>query len=143
LIFAQAKPAPKAPPPAPPPAPTPAIAEDPLADKGSQAMFFITLLEVEMAAKLCAMSPDHETCKGRNPSAELVDLYGKGMKSPEVSRALIAKTVRSYAEMREGARSAPQVSQAVDEASIKMQMIVIAQNQRIIELLEQLVRKKP
>ena len=52
-------------------------------------------------------------------------------------------------ELKEGARGAAQVSQAADEASVKFQLFLVAQNQaliqqndRIINLLEQLVRKR-
>ncbi len=66
----------------------------------------------------------------------------KAMTNPISSNVLIANTVKGYEDLRSAARSAMQVSQAVDESSIKMQMIIIAQNQRMIDLLEQLLKKK-
>jgi len=105
--------------------------------------FLLTFMEAETMLRLCSMVPDNEKCKGRNPAAEMSDLYAQAAKNPELTRKLVSLALNSYSELKEGARSAAQVSQAADESSVKMQLIVIAQNQRIIELLEQLVKKKP
>lgn len=102
----------------------------------------VKLMEAEMAVRLCGIDPEHESCKGRNPAKETADLYSEILRDPDAAKFLLANVLSSYSELRSGARGAVQVSQAADEASVKMQMVVIAQNQRIIELLEQLLKKK-
>jgi hypothetical protein len=136
--FAQAKPAKTTDAPA-----DTASKMDAASDKAAETKLLVSIMEVELTLRLCSMVPTHESCKDRNPSAELAELYNKAAKSSDNIKVLIARAISSYSEMKEGAKSAMQVSQAADEASVKMQMIIMAQNQRIIELLEQIAKKKP
>lgn len=100
------------------------------------------LKTAEMLLKLCEASPTNELCKDKDPAADVARLYSDLVRDVNLSKAVAAYAVSSFAGLRAGASSAMQVSQAADEAGVKMQLILIAQNQRIIELLEQLVKKK-
>ena len=96
----------------------------------------------EQSLRLCSMDPANDLCKDKNAKQELTDLYASCTRDAKCSPLLMAKIISEYTSLREGARGAVQVSQAADEAGVKMQMVVMAQNQRIIELLEQLVKKQ-
>ncbi len=64
------------------------------------------------------------------------------MLSDEIgTQLLFAKILSDYQKNRAGAKSTMQVSQAADESSAKMQMVLMLQNQRIIELLEKIAGK--
>lgn len=102
----------------------------------------ITYFQLKVLLRLCGVAPEHESCKGKNPSADMVELLTKASKQPEAMQAIIAIELNEYAGNKELAKSAPQASQAADEANVRYQLIIMAQNQRIIELLEQLVKKR-
>jgi hypothetical protein len=105
------------------------------------AKLLVEITNAEATLRLCALDSANAACK-EDGARKLAELYSEALKKPDTSRFVIARILTEYQNSREDARSAPQVSQVADEASIKMQFLVIAQNQRIIELLEQLVKKK-
>lgn len=80
------------------------------------------LLEVELLVRLCNAQPTNEKCKDRNLPKELADVYTEIIRNKEDSTKLIGR--------------------ALESDLARMQLVVIAQNQRIIELLEELVKKK-
>lgn len=124
--------------PAPKAAPTTAASVSPEAEPE---MLVEKLKSAELSAQLCTISPENKLCSDYTPST-LSDLYSKIARDPKATAILLARTYESFANMKSGARGAVQVSQAADEAGMRMQLMIIAQNQRIIELLEQLVRKR-
>lgn len=95
-----------------------------------------------MLLTLCSSVPENEKCKDVDPRKDLMELQSSCIKDSECSSMLIADAIANYESLRFGARSAVQVSQAADEYGVKMQLILLSQNQRIIELLEQLVKKR-
>lgn len=79
-------------------------------------------------------------CKSLN--IELAELYSQVGKSPRLIRFMAAAAVNEYEQNRLNTRSAPQVSQIADEQNVELMRLIVIQNQRIIELLEQIVKKK-
>jgi hypothetical protein len=112
------------------------------------AKLLIEIFTTKMGTQLYALAP--ESAKDKAGAANtLAELYAKAVKRPPVMKSLLGETLSDFLELKQGARGAAQVSQAADEASVKFQLFRIAQNQtliqqndRIIELLEQLVRKR-
>lgn len=98
----------------------------------------MTLLNLR--TERCALlgSADKE-CK--DASSKLATLYTFVSKSPRLIRYLSAEAVLKYQQMESGAKSAMQASQIVDQQNAKLIPLLVLQNQRIIELLEQLVKK--
>jgi nitrogen-specific signal transduction histidine kinase len=105
-------------------------------------MLMVKVIGLEMEARLYALAPEQNKDKA-DAANKLTELYSQIARNPIASRHLVSSMLRDYTSVREGARGAAQVSQVADEAGIKFQMLVIAQNQRIIELLEQIARKRP
>jgi hypothetical protein len=89
---------------------------------------------------------------GRNKSestTKLADIYKRAAADPNLTRALLAYSLKQYFDLRSGAESAMQVSQAADEANVRFMILqsaqnqtIIQQNKRIIELLEQIANRK-
>lgn len=75
-------------------------------------------------------------------AAVLARLYGQAVKNSRVMEVLRGNLARNYSLRMEDASSAPQATQVANETSVRLQMLLIAQNQRIIELLEQLTKRK-
>lgn len=109
------------------------------------------LLNIKMAelqTRSYALSPDSNK-ENAGATDRLAELYSKAVRSPGVMRLLVGEALSDYYEIKEHARGAAQVSQAADEANMRFQPLmlsqnqtIIEQNQRIIALLEQLVRKR-
>lgn len=97
------------------------------------------LLVIELESSRCQMLP--ATCK--DTSQELATLYAQALKSPRVIRAIAAQAVFKYQQLenQSGNKSAMQISQIVDQQNAKLIPLLIFQNQRIIELLEQIAKK--
>lgn len=102
----------------------------------------------EAEAKLYVLAPESNKDKA-GATTKLAELYAKAVQSPVVMRILVGEALLDFYDLKQGARGAAQVSQAADEAGIKFQLLTVAQNQtlieqnqRIINLLEQLVRKR-
>jgi hypothetical protein len=102
----------------------------------------------EAGAKLYVLAPDSNKDQAA-ATTKLAELYAKAVKSPRVMSLLLGEALSDFYDLKQGARGAAQVSQAADEAGIKFQSLALAQNQTIIEqnqriigLLEQLVRKR-
>lgn len=124
----------------PPPA-KPAAQQTPSTPELDDVNLRLAILTAELGVKVCAISPNADSCKER-PAEQLVKLYSQAISRPAVLRSLLASGVTTFTFAKENARGAAQVSQGADEANVSFQLIIIAQNQRIIELLEQLNKKK-
>ena len=96
------------------------------------------IMVYEGLAQTCDMLP--ALCK--NKRQELALVYSQIAKSPKVVRALTAKAVTEYQELRTSNITAAQASQIANEQNAKLIPLLIIQNQRIIELLE-VIAKKP
>lgn len=126
----------------PKPTSTPAAPAAPAKQQLSpDAQFAFDILVAEIQVLLYEQNPDGNKDKA-DADAKLIDLYAEAIKRPGVVRRLVGRSYSNYVRMKDRAAGALQVSQAADEAAVKMNMVLIAQNQRIIELLEQLVKKK-
>ena len=75
-------------------------------------------------------------------AAALSNLYLQAVKFPRVMAVILSKITSTYTSGVASANSALQVSQVAGETSIKLQILLAAQNQRIIELLEILAKRK-
>jgi hypothetical protein len=71
----------------------------------------------------------------------LMKAYGKVVDSSEALHEVVGKTFAGFLANKQGAKGAVQVSQAADQAALELQLVQIAQNQRIIELLKQIAAK--
>lgn len=69
-------------------------------------------------------------------------VFSKIAASPNLTFWALGNSANRFEINRNRAKSAPQISQVADEQNIVLTQLMIAQNQRIIELLEQLVKKK-
>jgi hypothetical protein len=112
--------------------------------KSKQIANYLAAIEAEKKLQFCSQPQilSHPDCDGRDYAQELNNLY-KELLSDEIgTQLLFAKILTDYQKLRASAQTAPQVSQAAAESSAKAQMVLMLQNQRIIELLEQLLKKK-
>lgn len=79
------------------------------------------------------------------PAAERVDMgveYAKLGSDLEAQRLHMGGAVTEFYRYKSAAQSAVQVSQAADEAQVRLRALEVSQNRRIIELLEQLANRK-
>lgn len=84
-----------------------------------------------------------EPAEARQKYLDLIKrTYQATAEEPVILRAVEDHVMRTYYAGRSDAKSAAQASQLADEASLRLRFVEIHQNQRIIELLEQ-VAKKP
>lgn len=115
-------------------------------EEAEETSIMLRIITAQLVAETCAGErilgrTESDACKA-NPAQQLADLHAQAVKHPRLVMLLSSAAFRRFTNLSVGARGAAQVSQAADEASIKFQMIIVAQNQRIIELLEQLLKKK-
>jgi hypothetical protein len=75
------------------------------------------VVEAELLSQLCGMSPNHARCAGRNPIQEMTDAYLEIIKEKTDANKLI--------------------SRAAEKGITNLLLVIAAQNQRIIELLEE------
>lgn len=100
---------------------------------------------IELQADACpirssAPLPDDRCTKAEK---ELADLYAQVVRSPKLVRLITAETVYKYQSLGNSAgnKSAMQISQIVDQQNAKLIPLLVLQNQRVIELLEMLLKK--
>lgn len=72
----------------------------------------------------------------------LAKIYEQIARYPNLMRFLSARAVKAYESSKPYAKSAPQVSQIADQQNAELLRIIVMQNLRIIELLEQISKKK-
>jgi hypothetical protein len=72
----------------------------------------------------------------------LSDLYIKVGRSPQLIRLLAAQAATKYDRLAEQTKSAAQASQIADQQNAALTRLLVLQNQRIVELLEQILKKK-
>lgn len=100
------------------------------------------LLLFQLSATRCGMlsnAPDE--CKKLN--AELPSIYLKIARSPKLTAAYTSEAIAKYQTMANvpGNKSAMQISQIVDQQNAQLVPLIVFQNQRIIELLEAILKK--
>lgn len=100
------------------------------------------ILATQTGMGLCANLPDNEDCKKDDYQQRFKEAITKAVNYPNVIFMLLTNVAKTYEENKINARSAPQISQVADEQNAQLFRIIVVQNQRIIELLEQLVKKK-
>jgi len=123
---------------------TAAVAQQPIAQQPTDkedAALLVQLITAETEAQLYALAPDENKDKS-GATRKVAEAYAKIAQRPTASHLLLSTILSDYSSSRFRAQSAMQVSQSADEAGVKLQMLIIAQNQRIIELLEQIARKR-
>lgn len=75
-------------------------------------------------------------------TSELAREYMKAPRTPQITDYVLKKTIEQMYFGVARSKSAEQASQVCNENSLRLQIIQLAQNQRIIELLEQMANKK-
>jgi uncharacterized membrane protein len=91
------------------------------AEKGKNDLLF-KVFQSEIRIRLCAVEPTSPECQNSDPIHDMNDAYLEIVRTdPEQTKKLIAR--------------------AIDRSTL--QLVIVAQNQRIIELLEQIAKKKP
>jgi hypothetical protein len=142
------KPAPSEPPAQPATVATPELAQDsqtqPALEKLSpeEVQLLVQIMLAEQQARLAGLTQKKDKDQP-DPMENLARLYALAItKHPKLLPRLIGQALTPFYEGKESARGAAQVSQVADEAGIKFQLIIMAQNQRIIELLELIARKR-
>lgn len=111
-------------------------------DKQAQAVLFaLELVKTELEADAYALDPAQNRDKS-NASNKVQAMYARAVKDPALLDVVISGIARDFLSGKEGARSAPQVSQVADQTSVRLQFIIIQQNARIIALLEQMARQR-
>jgi hypothetical protein len=115
---------------------------------GDETLLLLNLAGAEMEVKLYTLDPDKNKDKA-DSATKLANLYASLAQHPNAMRVWVGMMMKEYSSLREGAQSAAQVSQAANEAGIKFQLLMTAQNQliieqnkRIIELLDQIAKKR-
>jgi hypothetical protein len=98
------------------------------------------ILLLRTQSSLCAYSETDSQCK--ELPGKLADAYKKAVRFPEVLSFLAATAASDYDRQSALTKSAPQASQIADQQNAEMLRLIVFQNQRIIDLLEQLVKKK-
>lgn len=121
----------------------PAVAQAPTGAENA----WTEVAQKDLAVTMAATEAQLALLKGQKPSGtrkgvlELVEWYVASADQPDRLKGATAKAVNSFAFTKAGARAPAQISQAADEAQIELSLIQIAQNHRIITLLEQLAKK--
>jgi hypothetical protein len=107
----------------------------------ASATLFLEMEKAEAEARLYLLDPEKHKDKA-GAVIRLVELYSQLIRNPEALNTRLGLMLSEFMHLREQASNAAQVSQVADEAGVRMRLIEIAQNECIIELLEQLVKKR-
>lgn len=129
------------------PTPTPTTSIDKTEDFGfaltAEEKITLSLLDLtQNAIPNCNIEESAKTNRCEDIDKKLAKLYGLISQSPNLMRYLAARAVKSFETNKSYAKSAPQVSQIADQQNAELLRIIVMQNQRIIELLEQLAKAK-
>ncbi len=100
------------------------------------------LYAAQLGMGLCANLRDNEDCKKSNYEDQYRQALVKAIGYPNLILFIVSDVAKSYEGNKVNARSAPQVSQIADEQNVQLMRIIVIQNQKIIELLEQIAKKK-
>jgi hypothetical protein len=91
---------------------------------------------------LSDLKPDKDKIAAANASVDRVtNMLVGASQDPVMVRALVRKSLFDFQSGKSDAKSAAQVSQVADEAALRLSMLQVAQNQRIIELLQEVARR--
>lgn len=103
---------------------------------------------LESKARMYALDPENHK-EDSGAAEELAAIYRKAVNYSGNSASFSGEIYARFLASKALADSAPQVSQVADEASVKLQFLIAAQNQvlieqnkKIIDLLGQIARKK-
>ena len=100
-------------------------------------------LTAKTSMGFCTFVPDGTGCKENNNfEQKYIDSLAKIVQSPKLTSYLVSGAAKNFEGLRISAKSAPQISQIADEQNAELIRIIVIQNQRIIELLEQIAKKK-
>ena len=102
------------------------------------------VVDAQKLFDLCFVDLSNHQCDGRKPDRELTAAFTVCVNDKKCAPLLISNIVAGYAILTTGRlNSSDLISEGTRDTNVKMQMILIAQNQRIIDLLEQIAKKKP
>jgi hypothetical protein len=105
----------------------------------------LNVTEALMEQKLALLglgSQDTEAVKGVGTDLDTVmSILGDAPKDAKTVRAIAGHSLWKYYLEKGSARSAPQVSQLANEQMLHLGLLQVQQNQRIIELLEQMGKR--
>ena len=107
----------------------------------ARANFQLVLQNAEAGTGLFG-SDAEQFAKYSNSSTEIAELYKRAAGNNDLTKAAMTATARQYYGAKLSTQSAVQVAQIADEASVRLQLLQTAQNQRIIGLLEKIAAKK-
>ncbi len=103
---------------------------------------FAEFTVAQMGMGMCRRLPENDDCKKSDFAAMYQNNLAKVIGNRKLTMAVLADAAAKFESMRIDTRSAPQVSQIADEQNSQLIRLMVIQNQRIIELLDQLVKKK-
>lgn len=98
--------------------------------------------ELRLAATKLAASDEEKVDLQKHVSEVNTRLTGMAH-DPKLSGLFVDYAIRSYATKRPYANSAPRVSQLAAEETFRLTLFQIRQNQKIIELLQEISKKQP
>lgn len=90
----------------------------------------------------CGSAPSLPACQGGELKQRLALTYGRAAANNEAILLLFADAIEKFDSSRANTKSAMQVSQIADEQNVDLIRLLVLQNQRIIQLLEQILKKK-
>lgn len=97
--------------------------------------------EKQLSLEGLRAATDDQSNQLASAATNMSKLYENAPKKKGETSDIQAVVLASYYENKANAKGCEQVSQVANEAMVKMMALQVAQNQRIIELLEQLNRK--
>ncbi len=82
-----------------------------------------------------------QTSEATQNADNLIFAYGQSVTDPQLARTALAQLLANYYQLRNQATTAEQASQAVNEASLRFQVLSAAQNEVIIQQNQQLLQQ--
>lgn len=124
-------------------APTTTAATSPPRFTKAQQDILGSLMLAKLGLAICGMDPDGADCKKADYNKMYGDAMSKVVADPALVSDLVSEAVLKYESMKDLSKSAAQVSQIADQQNAEIMRVIVAQNQRVIELLEQILKKRP
>lgn len=109
----------------------------------AQQKLLLDKLNAELGMQFCSVSPDSSDCVTTDHRKLYADAIVKIVRDSVLVQHLLADAVRGHEANKSATGSAIQVSPIADQQNTELMRLIVAQNQRMIELLEQLVKKRP
>jgi hypothetical protein len=92
-------------------------------------------------ARLFAVAPDQHP-EMRSATSDITKAYSLGVSKREFVEAMVTSALSDYCSGNSEAKSAAQLSNVHEKASVDLSLVQTTQNERIIELLEQIASAK-